>query len=235
MVDRFSFSLTTFNKDGKLNQVEYATQAVSKNGETCIGIKGNHGCVVIAEKQPKGRLYIQESMKKIVKINQTIFISFSGLSSDFNTLISQAFEIAKDYQMKYLDDISPLVMVKKMSLFMQDYTQANGVRPFGTSLLICGFQKSTNEYVIYQCDPAGTSFAWKGVSIGQNSDSNQKKIEKAYSDEMNNEDAISVALKSLKSQVSYPIAKDTVEIATMDHNGIQLLSEEDNDVYIRQL
>lgn len=38
---RYSFSLTTFSPSGKLVQIEYALQAVSK-GATSLGIKGTY-------------------------------------------------------------------------------------------------------------------------------------------------------------------------------------------------
>ncbi|MES1904454.1 MAG: Proteasome subunit alpha type-2, partial [Paramarteilia canceri] len=110
-----------------------------------------------------------------------------------------------------------------------------GVRPFGTSLLIAGYQKSTNECCIYQCDPAGTYFAWNAVEIGENSDAYLKTLEQIYLNEMTVEEAIETALKVLNDKSSYTISAKSVDIAIVDNNGVDILSEEDKDVYIRQI
>jgi 20S proteasome subunit alpha 2 len=44
------FSLTTFSSKGKLLQIEYALNAVSK-GETALGIKAKNGVVIAVEKK----------------------------------------------------------------------------------------------------------------------------------------------------------------------------------------
>lgn len=43
-------ALTIFSPDGKLYQVEYAAEAV-RRGWTSLGIKSEHGVVLIAEKE----------------------------------------------------------------------------------------------------------------------------------------------------------------------------------------
>lgn len=42
----------------------------------------------------------------------------------------------------------------------------SGVRPFGVSLLIAGFDKVTGP-ALYQVDPSGSFFAWKATAIGK--------------------------------------------------------------------
>jgi len=218
-----------------LNQVEYATKSVSKNGEACIGTKSNKGCVIVSEKKPKSALYDMDSIKKIVKINENVAISFSGLSPDFQVLAASAHKAQTDYNLKYGEDISPLMLVQNLSAIMQEYTQANGVRPFGVSLLVCGFQSSTKEFCIYQCDPAGTYFALKGVAIGENSDDYTKIIERVYEEDITIEESIETALKALNDKSGYTLAGETLEICIIDSNGVKLLSNEDIDIYVRQI
>ena len=52
-------------------------------------------------------------------------------------------------------------------LYLQEYTQSGGVRPFGVSLLMCGWDDDDKPY-LFQCDPSGAYFAWKATAMGKN-------------------------------------------------------------------
>ena len=43
----------------------------------------------------------------------------------------------------------------------------SGVRPFGVSLLVCGYDEG-HGLGLYQVDPSGTYFPWKATAIGKN-------------------------------------------------------------------
>lgn len=46
------------------------------------------------------------------------------------------------------------------------YAESGGVRPFGVSLLMAGYDENGPQ--LYQIDPSGTYFAWKASAIGKN-------------------------------------------------------------------
>ncbi|CAJ0632518.1 9673_t:CDS:2 [Entrophospora sp. SA101] len=46
--------------------------------------------------------------------------------------------------------------------YITRYTQSGGVRPFGTSTLIIGFDANDKAPRLYQTDPSGIYSAWKG-------------------------------------------------------------------------
>ena len=48
----------------------------------------------------------------------------------------------------------PGQLVSKLASVMQEYTQSGGVRPFGVSLLIAGWDTETDRPYLYQCDPS---------------------------------------------------------------------------------
>ncbi|GBO22220.1 Proteasome subunit alpha type-2 [Araneus ventricosus] len=54
----------------------------------------------------------------------------------------------------------------------------SGVRPFGVSLLIAGWD-SGRPY-LFQCDPSGAYFAWKATAMGKNHVSGKAFLEKRY-------------------------------------------------------
>ena len=78
----------------------------------------------------------------------------------------------------------------------QKYTQSGGVRPFGISTLIMGFD-SDKVPKLYQTDPSGIYSAWKANAIGKSSKTVREFLEKHYTDNMSREDTIKLAVKSL--------------------------------------
>ena len=46
------------------------------------------------------------------------------------------------------------------------FAESGGVRPFGVSLLMAGYDENGPQ--LYQIDPSGTYFAWKASAIGKN-------------------------------------------------------------------
>jgi 20S proteasome alpha/beta subunit len=57
----------------------------------------------------------------------------------------------------------------------------SGVRPFGVSLLIAGWDES-HGHALYQVDPSGSYFAWKATAIGKNMINAKTFLEKRYTE-----------------------------------------------------
>lgn len=57
-------------------------------------------------------------------------------------------------------------LVRDTASVMQEFTQSGGVRPFGLSLLVAGFDDSGPQ--LFQVDPSGAYFGWKATAIGKN-------------------------------------------------------------------
>eukprot|EP01106_Pelomyxa_sp_JSP_P003425 TRINITY_DN1519_c0_g1_i2.p1 TRINITY_DN1519_c0_g1~~TRINITY_DN1519_c0_g1_i2.p1 ORF type:complete len:140 (-),score=43.39 TRINITY_DN1519_c0_g1_i2:69-488(-) len=93
---------------------------------------------------------------------------------------------------------------------MQEFTQSGGVRPFGVSLLIAGYDHSGPQ--LYQVDPSGSFWGWKASAIGKNMPNAKTFLEKRYHEDMELEDAIHTALLTLKEGFEGQMTHHTVEV-----------------------
>jgi len=219
--ERYSFSLTTFSPSGKLVQIEYALAAVASGAPT-IGIKATNGVVLASEKKHKSLLYDGTSVWKIESVNPYIGMCYSGMGPDYRLLVKTARKAAQSYQLMYGERIPTVQLVQRVAAVMQEYTQSGGVRPFGVSLLICGWDDG-KPYLL-QCDPSGAYFPWKATAMGKNYISGKTFLEKRYKDDIELEDAIHTAILALKESFEGQMTPENIELGVVTKDGFRRLS-----------
>ncbi|CAI2166145.1 7097_t:CDS:2 [Funneliformis geosporum] len=209
MSDRYSFSLTTFSPSGKLVQIEYALNAVAQ-GVTSIGIKATNGIVIATEKKTASPLIDDTSLEKVANVCPNIGIVYSGMGPDFRVLLAKARKAAQKYKGIYNEYPTTGILVKDVASVMQEFTQSGGVRPFGVSLLIAGYDETGP--VLYQVDPSGSYWAWKASAIGKNMVNAKTFLEKRYNDDIELEDAVHTSILTLKEGFEGQMTEHSIEI-----------------------
>jgi len=204
----YSFSLTTFSPTGKLVQIEYALARVASGG-TSLAVKAKNGVVLATEKKLPS-LMDENSVQKISLITDNIGVVYSGMGPDSRVLIRKGRKKAQQYFRMYKDPISTSQLVKELASIMQEFTQSGGVRPFGVSLLIGGFDEQ--GYHLYQVDPSGSYWAWKASAIGKNMVNAKTFLEKRYNEDIELEDAIHTAILTLKEGFEGEMNEHNIEI-----------------------
>lgn len=218
--ERYSFSLTTFSPSGKLVQIEYALAAVAA-GAPSVGMKAVNGVVIATENKQKTLLYEEHMIHKIEPITEHIGMVYSGMGPDYRLLVKRARKMAQQYQLVYHQEIPTAQLVQKVAMLMQEYTQSGGVRPFGVSLLICGWDKG--KPYLFQCDPSGAYFAWKATAMGKNYINGKTFLEKRYSNDLELDDAVHTAILTLKESFEGQITEDNIEVGICDSTGFRRL------------
>ncbi|MBS3817302.1 MAG: archaeal proteasome endopeptidase complex subunit alpha [Candidatus Thermoplasmatota archaeon] len=187
--------ITVFSPDGRLFQVEYAREAVSR-GTTTVGIKVKDGVALVVDKDVPNKLVEPQSIEKIYKIDKKIGIATSGLVADSRILVDHARVSAQVNRVSYNERINVRSLVKKICDYKQTYTQYGGVRPFGTALLVAGTDEEGTH--LYETDPSGANMAYKAVSIGSNRDEVQEVFSQEYEEDLTLDEGIELSLKGLK-------------------------------------
>jgi 20S proteasome subunit alpha 2 len=180
-----------------------------------------NGVVLATEKKASTPLNDPKSTMKIERITPDIGATYAGMGPDFRKLITNAQKAShKDYKLIYNEYPPVEICVEMAAQEMQKATQQGGTRPYGVSLLIAGWDETGGKRgkkgpSLYQVDPSGTYFGWKATAIGKNATSAKTFLEKRYSPDLELEDAIHIALLTLKETIEGEMNGDTIELGTL--------------------
>lgn len=234
MSERYSFSLTTFSPSGKLVQIEYALAAVAA-GAPAVGIKATNGVVIATEKKHKSVLYDEHSIFKVEPITKHIGMVYSGMGPDYRVLVRRARKLAQQYYVVYQEEIPTVQLVQRVANVMQEYTQSGGVRPFGVSLLMSGWDEDFQKPFLFQCDPSGAYFAWKATAIGRNFVNGKTFLEKRYNEDIELEDAIHTAILTLKESFEGQMTEDNIEVGVSNAGEFRRLTPAEVKDYLASI
>merc|ERR1712014_327357 len=150
--------------------------------------------------------------EKLFKIDDAIFCAVAGLTSDANVLINKLRLTAQQHKFTYGDQISVEKLVTSICDLKQGYTQFGGLRPYGVSFLIAGYDKHYGMQ-LYDTNPSGNFNAWRAHAIGTNSNTAQATMRQDWTEGMKKKQILDLAAKVLVK---------TMDTATPDATKIEM-------------
>ena len=172
---------------------------------------------------------------------------YSGMGPDYRILVDRARKVSHTGYKRIYNEYPPTrILVQDVARVMQEATQSAGVRPYGVSLLVAGWDEGIEPDVedevkdkvdvegkktvkktggvhkggpmLYQVDPSGSYYPWKATAIGKSATKAKTFLEKRYSEELELEDAIHIALLTLKDNIEGEMNGDSIEIGRSFHS-----------------
>lgn len=177
-------STAIWSPDGELVQLEYARKASERGLAACAVMAGKS--IVLGGEMAADPLL--QSQPKIRQIDDKLFMVASGLTTDANLLISQARIVVQQHRMIYGESITPKRLAAMIGDLMARHTISGGLRPFGVSLLISGFDIIGIPQIIW-VDNGGTFHTTKAYATGRGSDEALNLLREKFTDGVGPKDA----------------------------------------------
>ena len=174
----YSFSLSTFSPEGRIQQIEFAGKAVD-NGPPCAAITTRDG-VVLAKAYKKSSdksLVVERQSLHILRVTETTIATYAGLPADFRSLVDAARSIAIELEKTNGFAPSASMLANEIGRRVQERTQRGGFRPYGCSLLLA------SPSSLYRIDPSGWVAPLRACAAGAGSASIQGDLATILNDE----------------------------------------------------
>src|SRR5438067_7952689 len=118
-----------YNQEGRLVQVDYALQAVSR-GSTTLGLKTKDFALLSSQAKPTRPL--MEPAEKVFVVDDHIGATGSGYIGDVTTLLDQVRVAAQRHRLVYDEPIDVGTLSRTLSEYLHEFTMY-AVRAFGAS------------------------------------------------------------------------------------------------------
>ena len=225
-------AITIFSPEGRLYQVEYALELV-KRGAPVVGVACSEGAVLAANETPESDLEDPDYFRKIYQLDDHVASAIAGLSSDARVLIDQARVFCQSNKFLYDEPVDIEVLARRLGDLAQVYTQHAGVRPFGVSMIIAGYDATGSR--VLTTDPSGAYRGFKATAVGRKNEEANRLLEEKYRDDIPLDEAVKLAIEAVNAASDTPITSKTVKVAVIpaETKTFKRLTEEEVDKHLK--
>lgn len=192
----YDLSVTTYTPDGRVYQVEYAQKKVDLSG-TAIAICFKDGVLFATEKLLASKMLVPGTHKRTYPIHRRAGMVIAGLVPDGRQLVNRGREEGNNYKNTYAEEMPPHMLAERIGLFMHAHTLYWSIRPFGASVLLGAVDPDTKKPSLFQIDPTGLVFKYKGQALGKGRQVARTEIEKLLAAEGGSELTCKSALTAI--------------------------------------
>ncbi|KAL3944583.1 MAG: hypothetical protein SGBAC_001349 [Bacillariaceae sp.] len=155
-----------FTPDGRLLQVEYAS-AASHHSAPLVALQVNDTWIVlltVSQSNTQHRITLFQDdpsstyHSKASNRESPIAIAMSGVLADNLSLLQKVLEAAASTYLKFQKEMSAVQAAKTIGDACQQHAFGGGMRPYGSTMLVCGFDKRDNKPLLFQTEPSGAIF-----------------------------------------------------------------------------
>ena len=133
--EKYDQDCITFSPQGRLNQVEYASEAV-KQSMPVLGLRSNTHVVICTFQKSMSQLAAHQ--QKIFKIDDHMCMGMAGLTADGRVLSEYMRGECLEHKYRFETSMPVGRLVTQVADMSVQKTQAMSKRPYGVGLLVGG-------------------------------------------------------------------------------------------------
>lgn len=199
-----------------------------KTGTTTVGLLGKDFVVIAADKRATaGNLIVDKNTEKVIQINDTMGLTIAGSVSDLQLIIKY---LKAELKLKELR--TRRVPTVKEAANLLSGINYNNIRKYSTIVGVCHFLFAGNDSTgshLYDLFPDGsiTEITEKSgfISSGSGSVFAYGVLEDSWKKDMNEKDAIELALRSINAALQRDTASGQgADVMVVDKNGARMVA-----------
>lgn len=209
--------ITVFSPEGRLYQVEYAFEAIKKDDQTTVAIRGKDSAVLVTQKRVPDKLLDASTVTRVYTITKKVGCVTTGILPDGRFQVQRTRQEAGKFRHKYGYDVPVGYLAGRLAKLNQLATQHAWMRPLGVSLIFIGVDDELGPQV-FKCDPSGTCFSYKATASGKREqEANnflEKKLKKAEGG-LTYEQTVQAAIQTMQAVLSADFSSADLEVAVV--------------------
>ncbi|GKS61719.1 MAG: proteasome subunit beta [Candidatus Nitrosocosmicus sp.] len=184
-------------------------------GATAVGITYNDGVLLAAEKRVSyGNFVVNKNTKKTFNVTDHVGAACAGMVADMQVLVRQVSALSKIRKLETRRNVEPNSVAKLMSVIMFERRYF----PLLTQVVVGGV--TTGKPEIYTLDPLGSVLPDRYAAVGTGAEMALGVMDAEFSENMDEEKATNLALKSIRSSIQRDSASgDGIDILIINKKG----------------
>ena len=168
---KYDNSITLFSPEGELKQVTYADLAGQRGPALLVATSAAKDIVICTQCTSTDALVDRRAVDKVNKIDDDVFIAFSGLAGDGLALVRDARSFCINHKVAYGCAPSVSAVARHIGDAQHRATLTGGERPFGLQTVVLGFDDEFTEATpapkVYLVKASGQVSQWRAVAVGK--------------------------------------------------------------------
>ncbi|VDN10447.1 unnamed protein product [Dibothriocephalus latus] len=213
----FDQYMTIFSPEGRLFQVEYTFKAISLDGLTSVGIRGENCAVVACQCKLPDKLIERSSITRLFSLTPRTGCIMTGMMPDCRAQVQRARYEAANFKYKYGYEMPCDVLLKRIGEINQVYTQSAEMRPLGCAMMAISYDEELQCAQLFKTDPSGFVAGHKAASVGTKQIEAKNYLEKKLRKRQNFtlDEAIEAAISCLSHVLSMEFKPNELEIGVV--------------------
>lgn len=222
----YQYDLTTpqFTPDGRLLQVEYASQAVSEKSVLMIFPMPLEGQTTADSHTQQLHLVISHhpkaGMERLVVVENKL-VALAGIVADNLYLLRKVRDANFQQRKIYRESLSTPQMANVIARECQRRSFGGGIRPFGATMIVCGRSEGGSNEIL-RTDPSGAVVSIDGIFLLGGSSLLQRKLRSMKAGK-----TVKDTLDNIQSVLNSREEDCITEVAIISKQGVYKLSSRD--------